>query len=428
MLCASSSSATDRATELRRTEYAGRVDDENEVDSERYTLISADCHAGANMDTYAGYLDPAWREDFDAWRGAYKNPFRDLQGGGRTRNWDSGRRLSEQESDGVVAEVIFPNTVPPFFPTGALVARPPGPEEYPRRLAGIRAHNRWLADWCAEQPDRRAGIAQIFLHDVAEAIADVRWAKEHGLRGGVLLPAVPPDTGYLKPLYAPDYDPLWRECQELDVVVNHHSGGGSPDYGPYPAAGVLWIAETTFFSRRALTHLLLSGVFERFPRLRFALTEQGGAWIPPLLDQFDGYHAQMKTGRIGELKYGPDEVLPLKPSEYFARNCWVGASFPSPAEAAARYRIGIDRYMWGSDYPHYESSYPYTREALRRSFAGTEPSELRRVLGANAAELYGFDLDRLAPLAAAAGPTVGELNEPLATIPTGASSPAFFRD
>jgi hypothetical protein len=84
--------------------------------------------------------------------------------------------------------------------------------------------------------------------------------------------------------------------------------------------------------------------------------------------------------------------------------------------------------MWGSDYPHYESSYPYTREALRRSFAGTEPSELRRVLGANAAELYGFDLDRLAPLAAAAGPTVGELNEPLATIPTGASSPAFFRD
>ena len=131
------------------------------------------------------------------------------------------------------------------------------------------------------------------------------------LRGGVLLPAVPPDVDWIKPLYAPDYDPLWAVCEQLDVVVNHHSGGGSPDYGPYPVAGVLWIAETTFFSRRALTHLLLGGVFERFPRLRFVVTEQGASWIPPLLAQLDGYHAQMKTGRIGELKYTPDQVLPL---------------------------------------------------------------------------------------------------------------------
>jgi len=394
---------------------------------DRYTLISADCHAGGSMEMYREHLDPAYLDAFERWRGAYSNPFRDLQRGGRTRNWDNERRIREQESDGVVAEVVFPNTVPPFFPTGALVARPPRPEELELRLAGIRAHNRWLAAWCAEHPARRAGIAQLFLNDVDEAIADVRFAHAHGLRGGVLLPAVPPDVDWIKPLYAPDYDPLWAVCEELDVVVNHHSGGGSPDYGPYPVAGVLWIAETTFFSRRALTHLILGGVFERFPGLRLVVTEQGASWIPPLLAQLDGFHAQMKTGRIGELKYTPDQVLPLAPSDYFAGNCWVGASFPSPVEAASRHGIGLDRFMWGSDYPHHESTYPYTREGLRRSFAGTDPSELQQVLAGNAAKVYGFDLEALAPIAARVGPRLDELATPLDAIPSGATSPAFFR-
>jgi predicted TIM-barrel fold metal-dependent hydrolase len=394
---------------------------------DRYTIISADCHAGGNMEMYREHLDAAYIDAFERWRAAYSNPFRDLQRGGRTRNWDDERRITEQESDGVVAEVVFPNTVPPFFPTGALVAPPPRPEELELRLAGLRAHNRWLAAWCAEHPARRAGIAQLFLNDVDEAISDVRFAQAHALRGGVLLPAVPPDVDWIKPLYAPDYDPLWAVCEELDVVVNHHSGGGSPDYGPYPVAGVLWIAETTFFSRRALTHLLLGGVFERFPGLRFVVTEQGASWIPPLLAQLDGFHAQMKTGRIGELKYTPEQVLPLPPSEYFARNCWVGASFPSPVEAASRRGIGLDRFMWGSDYPHHESTYPYTREALRRSFAGTDPSELQRVLGGNAAAVYRFDLETLAPIAARVGPSVDELDTPLDAIPADATSPAFFR-
>jgi predicted TIM-barrel fold metal-dependent hydrolase len=395
--------------------------------SDRYVLISADCHAGGNMEMYRTYLDPAYRDEFDRWRTAYQNPFRDLQGGNRDRNWNDDRRVRELEEDGVVAEVVFPNTVPPFFPTGALVARPPSPDEFELRLAGIRAHNRWLVDWCAAYPDRRAGIAQIFLNDIDEAIADVRFAKEHGLRGGVLLPAVPDDANHLNPLYAPDYDRLWAECEELDIPLNNHSGGGSPDYGPFLAAGPVWVAETSFFSRRPLTHLVLGGVFERFPRLRFVLTEQGCAWIPPLLAQLDGYHAQMRKGRIGELKYRPEEVLPLRPSEYFARNCWVGVSFPSPSEAEARHRVGLGRFMWGSDYPHHESTYPFTREGLRRAFAGTERAELQRLLAGNAAAVYGFDLERLQPVADRVGPSVGELSAPLTAIPAGATSPGFFR-
>ena len=400
-----------------------------QIMEDHLVLVSADGHAGGNHEQYRSYLESKYLDEFDAWRERYKNPFKDLTGGTRDRNWDDARRLAELEADGVVAEVIFPNTIPPFFPTGAVVARPPTPDEYELRLAGVRAHNRWLADWCGNQPDRRAGIGQIFLNDLNTAIADARWCHDNGLRGGILVQPVPDDMKHIKPLYAPDYDPLWAVCEELGIVVNTHSGGaGMPDYGPYEAAGLLWITETSFFSRRPLTQMIVSGVFERFPGLRFALTEQGASWIGPLLTQLDSYHGQMKrVGRIGELKYDPEQVLPLKPSEYFARNCWVGVSFPSPVEAAARREIGIDRFMWGSDYPHDESTYPNTREGLRRAFAGTEKDELQQVLGANAAALYGFDLARLRPLADRVGPTYAELSIPYEGVPEGNRSPAFTR-
>ena len=175
---------------------------------DRYTVISADTHAGGSHAQYREFLDDKYKADFDAWREKYRNPFRDLQDDGRTRNWDSERRLSDQRTDGVVAEVTFPNTVPPFFPTGVVIAPAPSPEDFPKRLAGLRAHNRWLVDFVAESPERRAGLAQIALNDVDEAVKDVYWAKEQGL-SGILLPGVSPDTPWIDPLFSEAYDPLW---------------------------------------------------------------------------------------------------------------------------------------------------------------------------------------------------------------------------
>ena len=83
---------------------------------------------------------------------------------------------------------------------------------YELRWAGLKAHNRWLADFCAETPGRRAGMAQIFLNDVDDAVAEIVWAREHGLFGGILLPGVPPDSG-LPPLFAPDYDRSGRRVR-----------------------------------------------------------------------------------------------------------------------------------------------------------------------------------------------------------------------
>jgi predicted TIM-barrel fold metal-dependent hydrolase len=386
--------------------------------TEHLTIISADCHAGGSHSQYREYLDPAYLEDFDAWRGKYKNPFRDLGDQRRLRNWDNDMRNTQQEEDGIVAEVIFPNTVPPFFPSFVLFAPPPPPEAYEHRLAGIRAHNRWLVDWCNEYPERRAGIGQIFLNDVDDALADVRWIKEHGLRGGILLPNIPPDVSWVKPLYDPCYEPLWSLCEELGVPVHSHGGIGCPDYGPYPVSMLLYMSEVGFYSQRPFVHLLLSGVFERHPGLKFVMTEMGAAWLPPLLDRLDPMLATIRdTGATGEMRFNQDHVLPRTASEYFAQNCWVGLSIPSKPDRSAIARLGTDRIMWGSDYPHDEGTYPFSRENLRAIFSGTEATQLRRVLSENAARLFDFDLEALKPLASRVGPTVGEITKPLDQLP-----------
>ena len=394
--------------------------------AERYTIISSDCHAGGNHQQYREYLDPAYLERFDAWRGRYKNPFRDLQDDGRSRNWDDDRRISEMEADGVVAEVVFPNTVPPFFPTGVVIAQAPTtPEDYELRLAGIRAHNRWLADFCGAHPTRRAGLGQILLNDVEDTLQDVRWIADHDL-AGVLLPGVAPNTG-IEPLFSPAYDPVWALCQELGLPVTHHGGGsGMPDYGAYPSSTTMYMMEAGFFANRALWHLVMSGVFDRFSDLVFVMTEQGAGWIPGALTQMDDLNAAMRAGKFGEL--GPSAtVLPLQPSEYFARNCWVGTSFPPPGETEVFRTLGIEKFMWGSDYPHREGTYPYTRESLRRTFAGWDPADLRKVFAGNIAGVYGFDLAALDPIGDRVGPTVDEVATPLDAVPADATSPAFYK-
>ena len=386
--------------------------------SDRYTIISADCHAGGSHAQYREYLEAKYHPDFDAWREKYKNPYRDLQDGGRVRNWDDDRRNGDQEADGVVAEVVFPNTIPPFFPSFVLFAKPPTAEEYELRLAGVRAHNRWLVDFCNRYPERRAGIGQIFINDIDDAIAEVHFIKEHGLRGGVLLPNIPPDCKWVSPLYDPAYDRLWKVCEDLEIPLNLHGGTGAPDYGRFPSSALLFINEVTFYSQRPLVQFILSGIFERFPKLEFVITETGSHWVPPLLKQMDNLIAQIrKTGRTGELAYGAESVLPLSATEYFRRNCWMGVSQPGLADVAAREYLGPDRFMWGSDYPHDEGTAPFTREHLRQVMQGIPETEIRALLAGNAAALYDFDLAALAPLADEFGPTVAEIAEPLTELP-----------
>ncbi len=384
--------------------------------SQRYLIISADGHCGAEISGYKPYLEIAYHDEFDAWAAAFVNPFMDLATAEADRNWNSDRRVRELETDGVVAEVLFPNTVPPFFPSGNLLAGAPTPNEYEHRWAGLRAHNRWLADFCMAAPGRRAGLAQVLLHDIDAAVAEIRWAHSAGLKG-VLLPGIAPGNE-LEGIYSQRYEPIWAVCDELDFAITQHGGTGLPDFGIGPEAKAILLIELPIFSHRALWHLMFSGVFDRHPSLRFAMTEQGTGWIPGALRSLDWFQRRMRLESAAEFQFGGEVAtkMTLTPTEYFARNCYVGASFIRPIEAALRDDVGVDRIMWGSDFPHSEGSYPYTTEALRASLSDATDAELRSMLSETAASVYGFDTVALQAIADRVGPTHEELSVPLAPV------------
>ncbi len=415
---------------------------------DRYLLITADSHAGPSPEGYGPYLASRWQDDFRDWLGWSAENARIMKQvmGERSigvdgdpevfgyRNWDSKRRLEETEADGIAAEVIFSNTSPPFAPTmhsefgEAEIGR-----DHARRWAGIQAHNRWLADYCAEAPDRRAGICQIFLPFVAESVEEIRWAKEAGLTGGVLLPGAAPGSN-VEPLYSPAYEPIFAVCEELEMPLNHHAGGSTPDFGPYlPQSLAMFMLEVTWWAHRSLWHLMFSGVFERHPKLQYVLTEVGTSWVRDVLAKLDGFYDRMKyNDQCSEYIFGGPTVakMSLRPSEYFERQVHLGASFLPAGDCALRHEVGIDHIMWGSDYPHVEGSYPYTREHLRLTFDGVDADEIQQIVGLNAARVYGFDLEKLAPIAAAVGPTKAEIAEPLdrASVPPAAYKCPAFED
>ena len=104
-----------------------------------------------------------------------------------------------------------------------------------------------------------------------------------------------------------------------------------------------------------------------------------------------------------------ENTAKLKPSEYFARQCYVAASFMGAHESALRHEIGLGNLMWGADFPHVEGTWPRTRKSLARCFAGIPIDEVRTILTDTPAALYGFDVDSLQPIADRVGPTAAEL-------------------
>jgi predicted TIM-barrel fold metal-dependent hydrolase len=273
-------------------------------------------------------------------------------------------------------------------------------------------------------------VAQILLNDVDAAVEEIHWIASAGLRGGILLPGAPEDSS-LPPLYAADYEPIWAACAETGLPVNHHGGTGAPipPLQEHDAAGAVWVFETHWWAHRALWHLMFSGVLDRHPGLTLVLTEQAAGWIPELLRGMDVATERFADEGSALARFAGKAAssLSLKPSEYWARQCYVGASFLRPIECEQRHRIGVDRIMWGSDYPHSEGTWPHTRAALRHTFAGVPEDEVRSMLGINAARVYGFDLGALDRVAADVGPTVDEVATPLDDIPPSPSA-AFAKE
>ncbi len=405
---------------------------------QHYVIISADCHAGPNAPVYRDYLDPAYREDFDeelAERQRIIDERRGLAGMnfvgddefqaewfgedddgnslheiGMRGGWDAARRDAELDRDGVSAEVVFPG---PDAATGSMGApfgagfNPVATRSAVHLLAGARAYNRWAAELCRQSPERRAGLIVAPIVDDREgAIGEIRRAHADGLTGGIIIP--PRWTGH--PSYTShDYDEVWAACEELDLPVHCHSGPApQEDYGDVRGWMSVYGYETIFFTARPLWFMLLTGVFERFPRLRMAVTEAGVFWAADMLWRMD----MMATREHGMRKMVDTRgELTMLPSEYFDRNCAIGASNTRRRELARRYEIGVGNIMWGNDFPHPEGTWPYTRGFLKDRFWDMPVDETAQILGLNQAEFYGFDLVRLRAVADRIGPTPEELGQ-----------------
>jgi len=396
---------------------------------DRYLVISADAHAGGDVGDYREYLPKRWHSEFDDWSRNAQSRW-DVRNEGRenSRNWDSDRRVKENEADGISAELIFPNTLPPFYPRHALGANlPEGRAEYERQFAGLQASNRWVVDFCAEAVGRRKGLVQILLNDIDDALAEIRWGKDAGL-AAILIPGVRPGHP-LEGLWSPRYDPIWALAEELDMPVNQHVGAGKPELGPNPVELLPWTFEAPFYSQRTMWHLVLGAVFERFPRLKFIMTEDGLDWVGPVMTRLDETYNVLNDDRVVHSRLFGEAAgaLSLRPSRYIQRNCYICASGAvHPDEIRTRQKLGSDHLLWGSDYPHDEGSFPFSRAALRAFFADVSPDECRRILGLTAAGLYGFDVDLLKPIADRVGPTVAEVHTPLESYPEGSHLELFL--
>jgi predicted TIM-barrel fold metal-dependent hydrolase len=385
---------------------------------DRYVVISSDCHAGLPPERYREYLDPKYRDAFDAAlpiqleetrKAAAKFLVAEVNAEWRRGRehllagaWDSAVRDDVLDADGIAGEVLFPDGItemnmPPF---GAGISLPVDPPIVPElQWAGARAHNRWLAEFCARSPERRAGVAIVpICWEVEDSLREIRLAKENGLRGIL----VPSRWGRQEPYHHPRYAPIWSACEDADLVVHFHSGAAPmDDYGDHTGMMGIYITEVCWWSARPLWFLIWGGVFERHPRLRVAVTESTTVWVPELLQLLDFRYAETPySAKLGDYR----SHLSKKPSDYFREHVFLGASCMPRREVELRHAIGLSNIMWGSDYPHPEGSWPETRAQMLDAFRGIPEDELTAMLGGNAARVYGFDLEKLAPLAARIGP------------------------
>jgi predicted TIM-barrel fold metal-dependent hydrolase len=395
-------------------------------------IVSADGHAGAPGRLYRDYLDPEFRDLFDDFvrqsREMQKAMFAERDNNASRKKWrvkwyeetgdggervayDSDERNAALDEDGVVAEVLFPDADASGLGWSEVVGAPFGSglsssgDSDPRLVfAGARAHNRWLADFCHESPERRAGIALVpIVHDIEAGLSEIRRAKESGLHGGIMIP-----TRWMEKAayHDPVYDAIWELCVELDMPVHTHSGSGPTDLGANTPVGIYsW--EAWWWAGRPLWVLLLGGVFERHPQLKYACTENAAWWVAELLraadDTWEGSrHSTQKFG-VEVFRAG----LSMKPSEYMGRNCWLGVGLSTPYDAERVHEIGVANLMWGTDFPHPEGTWPHTRARLHEYLGALTPVEIKQVVGLNALEVYThFDRRTLESIAQRIGPPV----------------------
>jgi uncharacterized protein len=295
--------------------------------------------------------------------------FAELHKGG----WDPKARIADQERDGILAEMIYPTI-------GMMLCGHPDADY---KQACMWAYNRWLQEYVGAAPNRLHGLGMTAVRNVGEAIEDFRRIKEMGFKG-VMMPGSPATA---EDYDDPSFDPLWRAAAELELPISFHiltgnrgtnalADGSKMHRGPRIAA---W--QAVIRGCQDIIGMFIFGrVFERHPDLKLVCVEADAGWAPHFMYRMDHVYKRHRAW----LKC--DEMKKL-PSEYFRENVFV--TFQDDWVAFKMTDMcNPRRLMWANDFPHSDSTWPWSQDLLKQHTQSLNEQEIGWILRDNVRELY----------------------------------------
>ena len=300
--------------------------------------------------------------------------FEDVHEGG----YDPAQHLRDMVIDGVYGEVLYPSQ-------GLFYYKVADPQLF---SAICRAYNDWLAEFCSVSPDRLKAIAMINVDDVADAVSELERTAKFGFVGAMITEYPSEERRYDHS----DYEPLWAAAAGLNMPLSLHtatrrvlSNTALVERTVHDASRR---ATKVFLPAISMCDMIFSGVFERYPDLRLAIVEFELSWVPYVLTNMD--YTYRERHEEAQYRFKGDTL----PSDFFARNVFLSFQ-EDDIGIRLRDRIGVDCMMWGSDYPHSESTFPRSRQVLDEILQGVPEEERVKIVCHNTARLYGFDLERI---------------------------------
>src|SRR3989442_1250642 len=285
--------------------------------------------------------------------------------------------VKDMDTDGVDVSIVYPTV-------GLLLY---SVQDSALLTAIFRTYNDWLAEFCNACPDRLKGIAMLNVDDVPSAVKELERCAKMGLIGGLITVYPPEGRGY----NLPAYEPLWAAAEDLEIPLGLHIATNRPGVGQEFGVGEqadrvssAFLANADHWIRMSLGHMVFSGVFERHPTLQIGSVEMELSWIPHFLDRIDYTYTQ----RTQQDRYRFKEAM--LPSDYMHPNGFYGCHEDGSA-IKLRVLIGVYNLLWGSDYPHVESTFPRTQQILGEILAEGTEEEQAKIAGGNAARIYHLE-------------------------------------
>ena len=285
--------------------------------------------------------------------------------------------IKDLDIDGVDVSIVYPTAGLFLFsvPDGDLVTET------------FRIYNDWLAEFCKPFPDRLKGIGMINVDDVKLGVKELERCARMGLAGGMITVDPPEGRGY----DGAEYDPLWAAAQDLEMPLGLHiiTNRIGPDQqfglGDDKVIKPSFLINADHWVRVSLSDMIFNGVFERYPKLQVGSVEMELSWVPHFLDRMDYAYTQRADSIQAGYRFKGD----MLPSDYFHNNVFL--SFQEDALGIRdRQIIGVDQLLWGSDYPHQESTFPRSQQIIEEILVDCTEDEKAKIAGGNAARVYGF--------------------------------------